>query len=233
MDGFSNYGINLNNFSDVDLDLLADVKRWFSYYFGEDFANRAESAVLKGGSIAKKRERHDSSASIRRFHSHLSPIITRSHIVSFYDDPRDKIPSDLRDREGSAQAEHCCERCQLMTGTVEGLRALMSAEGHEHYTCDEVRQQSAANGCPFCDLVRWIMGQCKTCSQSAMGEGIIRVRGLAEGDDAADGIPFRPSRRLEALKVEIPMDPDRNSSHDSHHGHELGLLAYQGKVVSK
>ena len=141
---------------------------------------------MKGSSIAEKRKLHNSCTDTRHFQPRLSPIITRSHIESFYDDPRDKRPSDLSDQEDSVRSEHCCGRCQLMTGTVEGLCTLMSAKGNEHYTCNKVRQQSAASGCPFCELVRRIMVHCETCSQSAMGEGIIRVREMTKEDDAAD-----------------------------------------------
>jgi len=144
--------------------------------------------------------------------------------VSFYDDPRDKIPSDLGDQDDSTGAEHCCDRCQLMTGTVEGLRTLVSAEGDEHYTCNEAGQQLATNGCPFCELIGRVMAQSKTCHKSARREGVIRVRGVAEEGIAMDGHPFRPGSRLEALRLEIPTDPERNSSHDSHHDHELGVL---------
>ena len=224
MDPFSSYGIDLNDpsncidmnkLSDVDADRMPEIKRFFSNFFGEDFANRAESVVVKGGSIAKKRKLHDSSTRTKPFHSRLSPIITKSHTVSFYDDPRDKIPLDLIYQEDSVGAEHCCGRCQLMTGTVKGLRALMSAEGKVHYTCDEIKQQSAGSGCPFCEQVRRIIVSCGTCAQSAIGEGIIRVRAIAEEDDAADEHPFRPGPRLEALQLEIPLDPERSCGHDS------------------
>ena len=243
MDDLSSYGIDMNdpssyyidanNLSDRQRGHLVRTKQWFSHYFGKDFADEAESAIMKGGSIAKKPIIHDASTSTWSFHSHLSPIVTRSCTKSFYDDPRDKIRSDLRDKEYSFRAEHCCYRCQFMTGTVEGLRALVSPEGYEHYTCDQVRQQSDVSGCPFCELVRGIMSKCATCSQSAIEAGVIRVRGVAEDDDVADGHLFRQNPRLEALKLEIPMDPKRTSGHDPHHDHELSVLAYQGQFVNK
>jgi len=36
------------------------------------------------------------------------------------------------------------------TGTMEGLLSLVSPEGYQHYTCDQVRQQSDVSGYPFC-----------------------------------------------------------------------------------
>jgi len=66
-----------------------------------------------------------------------------------------------------------------------------------------------------------------------MEEGVIRVRGTAEDDDVADRHPFRQNPRLEALKLEIPMDPKRTSGRDSHHNHELDVLVYQGQFVNK
>lgn len=229
----SSYHIDVNNLSDRQRDHLVGVKRWFSRYFGESFANQAESVVTNGGSVAKSRIRHDGSTSTRQSPSRLLPNITESHTESFYDDPRDKIGSDLRRKEYSFEAEHCCNRCQLMTGTVEGLRTLVSPEGYEHYTCGQIRQQSNVSGCPFCELVVRIMDQCALCGQSAMKEGVIRVWGIAESGSVADGQPFRPNSRLETLKLDIPMDPKRASGCDSHHHHDLGVLAYQGQFVIK
>ena len=136
------------------------------------------------------------------------------------------------DEDGFTGAEHCCDRCQLMTGTVEGLQALVSPTGYENYTCEQVRQQSDISGCHFCELVRREMAQCSTCAKSAMEEGIIRLRATAEEDNAVDGNPFRPSPRLAALKLEIPLDPKRASGSDSHHGHELSVVTYQGQFAT-
>jgi hypothetical protein len=233
MDPF--YGVDLNDpssrididkLSDIDADRIPEIKRWFIRFFGEAFADQAESAVLKGGSITTKRKLNNSST--RHFYSRLSPIITRNHTVSFYNDPRDIIPSNLGDKEESVGAEYCCDRCQHLTGTVEGLRTLMSAEGNKHYTCNEIRRQPASTYCPFCDLVRRIMVHCTTCAQSAMGEGMIRILGIVE-DIATHKHPFQPAPRLEAFKIKIPLEPRESSSYSSHHDHELDLLTYEGK----
>lgn len=224
----STWHIDINKLSDDDLDRVAGIKRLLNRLFGKDFADRAESSIMD----AKKRKLHEGSTGPRQIHARLSPIITGSHTVSFYNDARDKIPSDLGDQDDSTGAEHCCDRCQLMTGTVEGLHALVSAEGYEHYTCDEARQQSATSGCAFCELIRRVIAQCKDCSESAKREGVIRVRGMAEEDGAMDRHPFRQGSRLEALRLEVPMDPERNSGYDSHHDHELGVLAFQGRIVN-
>jgi len=150
------------------IDRVAGVKRFFSTYLGKDFADNAERSLIDSfeedfADIAEffgpktrsntKKQKSFSSTSTRHFQSRLSPVITKSHTVSFYDDPRDKIPSDLNNNEDLATAMDCCDRCQLMTGTTEGLRALVSDEGYEHYTCDEAKRQSAASGCPFCGLI--------------------------------------------------------------------------------
>lgn len=222
---------------DYSIDRVAGVKRFLSTFFGKDFADRAERSMidLVGEDFAgpetrsnMKKQKTSSSTSTRHFQSRLSPAITKSHTVSFYDDPRDKIPSDLVDNEDWATAMDCCNRCQLMTGTIEGLRALVSDEGYEHYTCDEAKRQSSASGCPFCELIWRIIVQCKLCSERSISrDGIIRVRGITTGDVAVDGNPFRSGARLKDLNLEIPMDPELNSNQDSHH-HKLGLVAFQG-----
>jgi hypothetical protein len=222
---------------------VAGAKRFLSTFLGKDFTDNAERSLIDSlgedftditeffgpeTRNSTKKQKKSSSASTRHFQSRLSPVITKSHTVSFYDDPRDKIPSDLNYNDGWATAIDCCDRCQFMTGTIEGLRALMSNEGYEHYTCDEAKRQSAASGCPLCKLIWGIIAQCESCSESNISSnGIIRVRGSTTGDVAVDGNPFRSGARLKALKLEIPRDPELNSNQDSHH-HELDLIAFQG-----
>lgn len=208
-------------------DFAANAERSFNHSFGEDVDDITELYKPETGSNTKKPKNY-SSTSTRQFQSHLSPDIIKSHTVSFYDDPRDKILSDLDENEDYATAMDCCDKCQLMTGTIEGLRALMSDEGYAHYTCDESKLQSAASSCPFCKLIWIIVAQCKVCGElSILRDGTIRVRGLATGDVAVDGNPFGLGARLDSLKLEIPMNPEMGSNQDSHH-HELSLVAFQG-----
>ncbi|KAK3319111.1 hypothetical protein B0H66DRAFT_603666 [Apodospora peruviana] len=128
----------------------------------------------------------------------------------FYNDPRDNIPSDLGDQEDDfVVAVHCCDKCQLMTGTDEGLCALVRPEGCQHFTCDQVRLEAKISGCAFCELIRRMIAQCVTCGKSASGDGVIRVWGMSE-DSANDNTP-------------VP----------SMSGPELGVLALQESPVAR
>ncbi|KAI0551728.1 heterokaryon incompatibility protein-domain-containing protein [Xylaria curta] len=53
----------------------------------------------------------------------------------------------------------CCIKCQEMTGTLEGLRALVG-DGYEHYNYYQIKQ-SARMGCQLCQLI-WDLseGEC-------------------------------------------------------------------------
>ncbi|KAF4627069.1 hypothetical protein G7Y89_g11087 [Cudoniella acicularis] len=231
-----------------DPDRVAGVKRFFSTFLGKNFADEAEQSfnrLLEEDFVSNaeffgpetrsntKKQKISSSTSTRHFQSRLSPVITKSYTVSFYDDPRDEILSDLNVNEDRTTAMDCCDRCQLMTGTIEGLQALVSDEGYEHYTCDEAKQQSANGGCPLCSLIWRIIAQCKLCGESSiLRDGIIRVHGLTTGDVAGDGNPFRSGARLKSLNLKIPMAPELDSNQDSHN-HELGLVAFQESPVAR
>jgi hypothetical protein len=43
----------------------------------------------------------------------------------------------------------CCEKCQKITGTLEGLQALLHEDGYEHINRQEL-EVSKAQGCPLC-----------------------------------------------------------------------------------
>lgn len=46
-----------------------------------------------------------------------------------------------------------CGRCQQMTATLSGLRALVSTEGYKHLLVEEI-WKSAGLGCPLCIILR-------------------------------------------------------------------------------
>jgi hypothetical protein len=110
------------------IDRVAGAKRFLSTFLGKDFTDNAERSLIHsfGEDFADiteffgpetrnstKKQKKSSSASTRHFQSCLSPVITKSHTVSFYDDPRDKVPSDLNYNDDWATAIDCCDRCQL------------------------------------------------------------------------------------------------------------------------
>jgi len=45
-----------------------------------------------------------------------------------------------------------CDRCRLMTTSVDGLQALASSTGYKHYTKLEMKQ-NAKRGCHLCDTI--------------------------------------------------------------------------------
>ncbi len=68
----------------------------------------------------------------------------------------------------------CCDKCQLMTDTTEGLRALVSDEDYKHYTCDDAQRQSSFTGYPLYRLIRRIVPQCKISSKDSHArDGVI------------------------------------------------------------
>ncbi|KAI9150016.1 hypothetical protein HJFPF1_09766 [Paramyrothecium foliicola] len=46
--------------------------------------------------------------------------------------------------------QRCCSKCSAMTGTWEGLGALLSKKGYEHHNWYDM-QEAAAQGCPLCE----------------------------------------------------------------------------------
>lgn len=63
-----------------------------------------------------------------------------------------KEPSKKRKASDlGADSESWCQRCRLMTGSITGLRSLMSAEGFKHLSLPALRQ-SAAAGCSSCSF---------------------------------------------------------------------------------
>lgn len=222
LDDPSTWKFDAEGLSDEQLDVISGTHRSLSHLLGKRMADTALSHMTRQGTRPKRRKLEG------EFHSRISPIITGTHYRSFYDDPRDRMPSELRDQDDSGQAEHCCDRCQHMTGTLEGLSSLVSPEGYQHFTCDQVRKAADINGCPSCELIRRILAKCAICSKAAEGNGLIKFWGISEDDARNTEHPFRRSPRLAALKAKIPLNPLRAPERDSHHDHELEVLAFQG-----
>ncbi|KAI1748972.1 heterokaryon incompatibility protein-domain-containing protein [Xylaria castorea] len=58
---------------------------------------------------------------------------------------------DWPEQKVQRRRDACCLKCQGMTGTLEGLRALVG-DGYEHYSYYQI-QQSADMGCQLCELI--------------------------------------------------------------------------------
>jgi hypothetical protein len=46
-----------------------------------------------------------------------------------------------------------CERCLVMTSSLDGLKALASTEGYAYHSYKDLHE-SALSGCPLCILLR-------------------------------------------------------------------------------
>ncbi len=68
------------------------------------------------------------------------------------EDEDDKILHEVT-IQAEGEMKRLCERCRLMTSTIEGLKALASNRGYRHSKVKSVHI-SAENGCPFCVLLR-------------------------------------------------------------------------------
>ncbi|OQV02946.1 hypothetical protein CLAIMM_08057 [Cladophialophora immunda] len=93
------------------------------------------------------------------------------HILPKGDDGSDRDKSNLEAQEGTEDAltqlsrkedsfwlkfltgsPHCCTKCKSMTGTPEGLAALLSDDGYKHFNWYRI-QEMAAFGCALCRAI--------------------------------------------------------------------------------
>ncbi|KAI1734989.1 heterokaryon incompatibility protein-domain-containing protein [Xylaria scruposa] len=63
----------------------------------------------------------------------------------------ENIRDDWLERKAQRRRDACCIKCREMTGTLEGLLALVG-DGYEHYNYYQI-QQSADMGCQLCELI--------------------------------------------------------------------------------
>lgn len=95
-------------------------------------------------------------------------------IISLGDDGNDSDNSDLESQEGvegaltrpsrwedmvwpesPSTSPQCCAKCEIMTGTPEGLAALLDGDGYKHFNWYEI-QETAALGCALCTAIWFI-----------------------------------------------------------------------------
>lgn len=72
--------------------------------------------------------------------------------------PSDRIPANApamteKPSNGqSIQADKCCDTCKRMTGTLEGLQALVSPVGYTHLDFENIKR-SGSRGCKLCKMI--------------------------------------------------------------------------------
>lgn len=129
----------------------------------------------------------------------------------------------------------CCDKCQEMTGTFDGLYALISEEGYEYYNWQEI-QDSRARGCALCGYI-WEITESDWEDYHDDLNKDTKIRVYAAKSDAIS--PWRDRKyghplegiHLESLLVQIPNDPDRVTIEPSL-CRTLELLAFEGMFQS-
>ena len=142
---------------------------------------------------------------------------------------RDIICSELPN--GSPQ---CCLKCKAMTGTPEGLSALLSDGGYKHFKL--VRNpKTAALGCALCKVI-WEVTEHEDritmttdrspATKSGSSLMLLICRTPAEG-----GLLRHPLTdiQLHSLEVQIPVDKMRRLYSE---GEVFYLVTFEGKLTS-
>jgi hypothetical protein len=150
-----------------------------------------------------------------------------------------ELAGDSRRRKfadrGDCRWLECCDKCQAMTGTFDGLHALIDEEGYEHYNWQEI-QDSMARGCALCEHICEITES----DWDEVEDGLIKgtkIRVYAAKSDAISPGGNRKSDHplegihLESLLVQIPRDPDRVKAEPSL-CQTLELVAFEGMFQS-
>jgi len=102
-------------------------------------------------------------------------------IISQGDDGNDSDNSSLESQEGveGNTSPRCCAKCRIMTGTQEGLVALLGDGGYKHFNWYEI-QETAAFGCVLCAAI-W---------------DVTKPENWAYGEDGEDGSVTREKIRI-------------------------------------
>lgn len=117
------------------------------------------------------------------------------------------------DHEDRPQLD-CCSKCQAMTGTFEGLTALLDVDGdgYEHYNWQEI-QDAKSNGCVLCQYICDISGGKWSGEYDGVNDRI-RVYADTKTVDATEGERHAFSHplagvHLEGLSFHVPgSNPD-------------------------
>ena len=109
-------------------------------------------------------------------------------------------------------SHRCCAKCESMTGTPEGLGALLSDGGYKHFNWYEI-QETAAGGCAICRAI-WDVTEHEDWDYEDDGSVTrAEIRILASFTRLPSPVEGRLSRHplnnihLHSLDVQIPLDP--------------------------
>jgi hypothetical protein len=133
------------------------------------------------------------------------------------DDSKTRI---FTDHDNSAELE-CCNKCQAMTGTIEGLTALLDVDGdgYEYYNWQEIQDAWYGPNCALCEHVLDISED--TWGDEADGDSITndRIRIHAEVNivntfERQKHSPSHPlaGRQLGGLRFRIPSNSNSSNA---------------------
>lgn len=136
--------------------------------------------------------------------------------------------------EFPSRSHGCCTKCESMTGTPEGLDALLSDGGYKHFNWYEI-QKTAAHGCALCRAI-WDVTEHEDWDYEDDGSVTrAEIRILAKFTRLPSPVEGRLSRHplnnihLHSLEVQIPMDPVPTIPE----GVGFNLVTLEGKLTSR
>jgi hypothetical protein len=133
------------------------------------------------------------------------------------------------------QMGQCCPRCEAMTGTQQGISALLSEGGYKHFDWYDI-QKSAGTGCALCETI-WHVTEHEDWDYEDDGSRTHKeIRVFANTTRLPPSKQPRPPKhplqdiQLESLEVMIPLDG--RLAHGYSSGEILYLAAFEGKLKS-
>ncbi|CZR66340.1 uncharacterized protein PAC_16241 [Phialocephala subalpina] len=114
-----------------------------------------------------------------------------------------------------SRSPYCCPKCKAMTGTPQGLGALLDG-GYKHYNWYEI-QETAALGCALCETIWGVTEHadwdCEDDGSVTRDEILILANGTRLPSPVESRFPGHPLQdiQLHSLEVQIPGDGRRGS----------------------
>lgn len=139
--------------------------------------------------------------------------------------------------EFPSRSRQCCLKCKAMTGTPEGLVALLGDGGYKHFNWYKI-QETAALGCALCTAI-WDVTENEdwdcdddgsvTRDEIRILANVTRLPSPSEG-----GFSRYPLKdiQLHSLEVQIPVD-GRPRSPPYSEGEVFYLVTFEGKLTSQ
>ncbi|RFU31821.1 hypothetical protein B7463_g4527, partial [Scytalidium lignicola] len=131
----------------------------------------------------------------------------------------------------------CCEKCNSMTGTAEGLAALLSDDGYKHLNWYNI-QQTAALGCPLCKNI-WDATENQDWSYddgSVTHDEIVILANVTHLPASAETLrSWHPMKDIHLHSLEVYIPSENRPTHPPYpKGDEevFGLVTYEADPAS-